>query len=81
MDSREEPRIPLESDPQFQVRVTLDDQIAPDGILKVDGVGIRYNQFDASHKWLLTTELEDMTVRFQVETILYVDGSTERFDR
>jgi len=69
----------LFGDPQFQVRVTLDDAIEPKGKLKVDGVGIKYNQFDASHKWLRSTELEDMTVRFEVQSILYKDGTTERF--
>lgn len=71
----------LFGDPQFQVRVTLDDPINPGGTLATTGVGVEYNQFLDTHKWLRGTEIEDMTFRFQVETVLYQDGTTEKFAR
>lgn len=69
----------LFGDPQFQVRVTLDDPIEPKGKITVEDVGIEYNQFIDSHNWLNSTKLNDMTIRFEVQAILYKDGSTERF--
>lgn len=69
----------LFGDPRFQVRVTIDDPIKPEGKLKVEGVGIEYNQFLDQHKWLLSTELSNMTFKFEVETVLYEDGTAERF--
>ena len=69
----------LFGDPRFQVRVTIDDPIKPEGKLKVEGVGIEYNQFLDTHKWLRSTEVGNMTFRFEVETVLYEDGTSERF--
>lgn len=69
----------LFGDPQFQVRVTIDDPIEPAGKLKSEGVGIKYNQFLQPHTWLRSTDLDDMTFRFEVQTVLYQDGTTERF--
>lgn len=69
----------LFGDPRFQVRVTIDDPIKPEAKLQVEGVGIEYNQFNDSHKWLLSTELSNMTFKFKVETVLYEDGTAERF--
>lgn len=69
----------LFGDPQFQVRVTIDDPMKPRGAIRVRGVGIEYNQFLDPHKWLRSTELANMTFRFDVDTVLYEDGTTERF--
>jgi hypothetical protein len=69
----------LFGDPRFQVRVTIDDPIQPGGKLKSEGIGIEYNQFLDQHKWLLSTELSNMTFKFEVETVLYEDGTAERF--
>ncbi len=69
----------LFGEPQFQVRVTIDDPISPEGVVSSKGIGIEYNQFDSTHKWLRSTSLDDMTVRFQVDTILYTDKTTEKF--
>jgi hypothetical protein len=69
----------LFGDPRFQVRVTLDDPIAPKAKVSVQGVGIQYNQFLDTHKWLRSTELSNMTFTFEAETVLYEDGTSERF--
>jgi hypothetical protein len=69
----------LFGDTQFEIRVTIDDPIKPDEKLNVQGIGVTYNQFLPRHNWLRSTELEKMTFRFQVETVLYEDNSTERF--
>jgi len=69
----------LFGDPKFQVRVTLNDPLSPGGIVNNTGVGIDYNQFNDSHVWLRSTELENMTFSFKAESVLYADGSTESF--
>jgi hypothetical protein len=69
----------LFGDPRFQVRVTIDDPIKPNAKANAQGVGIEYNQFLDTHKWLRSTELSNMTFKFDVETVLYEDGTSERF--
>lgn len=69
----------LFGDPQFQVRVTLDDPIEPNGTITQEGVGINYNQFLEDHRWLRTTALDDMSFRFEVRSVLYEDGTVGRF--
>jgi hypothetical protein len=69
----------LFGDPRFQVRVTIDDPIKPNAKANAQGVGIEYNQFLDTHKWLRSTELSNMTFKFEVETVLYEDGTSERF--
>lgn len=71
----------LFGDPIFQVKVTIDEPIEPGQRVTTSGVGIEYNQFKDDHGWLRTTDLEDMTFRYQVTHILYVDGTRETFDR
>lgn len=71
----------LFGDPRFQVRVTIDDPVKPNGTIAATGVGIQYNQFLDTHKWLRATELNNMTFKFEVETVLYEDGTSERFGK
>lgn len=69
----------LFGDPRFQVRVTIDDPIKPNEKVNAQDVGIKYNQFLDTHNWLLSTELSNMAFKFEVETVLYEDGTAERF--
>ena len=71
----------LFGDPRFQVQVTIDDPIKPSGTVYTRGVGIVFNQFLDDHKWLLATELRNMTFKFRAGTVLYDDGTAERFDQ
>lgn len=69
----------LFGDPQFQIRVTIDEPIKAGGVITTESVGMEYNQFLADHQWLRATKLKDMTFKFQVTNILYKDKTVERF--
>ncbi len=69
----------LFGEPKFQLRVTLDNLIEPGRAITKAGVGFEYNQFLDSHKWMLATSLNNMIVKFKVESVLYVDGTREDF--
>lgn len=43
------------------------------------GKGFLYNQFMQPHQWVNTTALENMSATFDVDSILYQDGSREDF--
>lgn len=70
----------LFGEPKFRVNVTVDEEISAGGVLQTNGVGIDYNQFKASHKWLRSTDLEDMTIWYEVDSILYADGTRVTLD-
>lgn len=70
----------LFKEPRFRVGVTVDDPIQPNGTVVTNGIGIDYNQFIDSHKWLRSTSLSDMTIWFEVESVLYQDGTSETFE-
>jgi len=59
---------------KFRVRVTIDDPMDQGESVRTEGTGIEYNQFLDDHKWLKSTELDDMTVWFETEQVLYFDG-------
>jgi hypothetical protein len=42
-------------------------------------VGFNYNQFMGKHQWMRSTELSDMTFRFEVKEIIYADGTREKY--
>lgn len=67
----------LFGDPQFQIRVTIDDPIAPDKEVTTTGVGFEYNQFMDQHNWMRTTALADMTFQFKLDAVLFADGTRE----
>ena len=67
----------LFGEPRFQIRVTLDDPIEPGSEITTAGIGFEYNQFIDSHNWMRTTDLSDMTFKFQPQAILYADGTRE----
>lgn len=68
----------LFGEPRFRIGHTLNDPIAPGGSASVQGIGFEYNQFLSEHQWMLSTDLNDMTVRFSVAQILYKDGTVEK---
>lgn len=69
----------LFGEPKFQIRVTIDDPIEPGKQFTTTGVGFEYNQFLDTHNWMRATALVDMTFKFQVEAVLYADGTREDF--
>ena len=62
-----------------RVSWTIEDPVGPDYSTMERGRGIGYNQFIASNKWLKTTELKNMHVWFEVDQVIYQDGSSESF--
>ncbi len=69
----------LFGEPKFMINKTINDPLSPGQLHKEDGVGFEYNQFKDSHKWMRSTDLEDMTFRFEVKSIIYTDGTREEF--
>jgi hypothetical protein len=65
--------------PQFVIGYTLNEPLEPGKPLSVQGIGFDYNQFMSDHRWMLGTPLDDMTVSFRVEQVLFSDGSTQQF--
>lgn len=59
---------------KLRISWTLNDPIAPGGKITQKGYGFEYNQFQDSHKWVLGTDLKDMTTNFTVNSIIYQDG-------
>ena len=70
----------LFQEPYFMVQVTIDEPIEPSGTVVTRGIGIDYNQFRDSHKWLRSNDLSDMSIWFEVSSVLYHDGSTQNFE-
>jgi len=64
---------------KFGIRVTLNEPLSPGESLFRKGMGFEYNQFLDEHKWVRTTELNDMLIYFKVQSILYTDGEREDF--
>ena len=62
--------------PEFLIGYTLTEPLDPGGSVSKQGIGFDYNEFKSSHQWMLGTRLEDMTVRFRVDQILYRDDPT-----
>lgn len=64
---------------KFRVNVTINDPMDRGASVSQEGIGIEYNEFLDHHTWLRTTELRDMKTYFEVDQILYSDGSKESF--
>jgi hypothetical protein len=62
--------------PQFLIGYTLTERLDPGASVNMQGIGFDFNQFMPSHQWMLGTRLEDMTVRFRVDQILYQGDPT-----
>lgn len=63
----------------FMINKTINDPLSPHELHTEDGIGFEYNQFKDSHKWMRSSDLKDMTFRFEVKSIIYADGTTEQF--
>jgi hypothetical protein len=65
---------------KFALRWTIEKPIVPGTAYTEKGSGFEYNQFADDHQWILTTEKENMKVKFRVDSILYEDGTKRTFD-
>lgn len=71
----------LFGDPQFECRVTINEPIRVSSKYEAPTGGIEFDSDVAAHQWLLSTKLKDMTFRFRVTRVLYMDGKREVFER
>jgi len=65
---------------KFQIKKTINEPLTPNSSFTEKGVGFDFNQFKDSHKWMLTTDLKDMTFKYDVKNIIYTDGTSESFE-
>lgn len=71
----------LFGDPQFECRVTINEPIRVSSKYEAPTGGIEFDSDERAHQWLLSTKLKDMTFRFRVTRVLYMDGKREVFER
>lgn len=64
----------------FRLSVTITTPLQPGIALANPGIGFQYNEFIASHTWMLSHDLPDMTIRFDANSAIYADGTTEKFE-
>lgn len=64
---------------KLRIRWTIEQPIEPMGVITQNGTGFSYNRFMEDHNWVRSTDLADMKAAFQVESILYQDGSRRDF--
>ncbi len=69
----------LFGDTQFEVKVNINDPVRAKGRYRGPSSGVDFEENDKRHRWLASTKLQDMTFRFRVRRILYLDGSREEF--
>jgi flagellar biosynthesis regulator FlaF len=69
----------LFGDARFKIGVTVNDPLKPGELLLKRGIGFDYNEYNDEHNWVRSTDLKDMTFRFQVSSILYGDGEREDY--
>jgi hypothetical protein len=59
---------------QFRLGVTINEPLIPGEVLTKRGSGFEFNEFKDDEKWVRATDVENMTFRYQVTSILYADG-------
>lgn len=62
---------------QFKIGYTINEPLTPNIEHSVKGIGFSYNQYIASHQWMLQTDISDMVCKFQVTNVIYADGTKE----
>ncbi|QRF63231.1 hypothetical protein [Variovorax paradoxus] len=63
----------------FRLNLTLNVPLKPGVPLAQPGTGFAYNQFMTEHQWMLATELSNMSLAFRTLSIIYTDGTTQKF--
>jgi hypothetical protein len=60
---------------------TINAKLTPGKEHREEGIGIKYNQFNETHAWLKSTNVNDMRVWFELKDVIYQDGKRESFDQ
>lgn len=61
----------------FQLKMTIDDPLTPGTPYEQKGVMFEFNQFIEAHQVVAGKDLKDLKFRFEIEAVLYEDGSTK----
>lgn len=69
----------LFGDEKVRINWDFDNPVAPGGVVRERGNGLKYNQFRDQDRWLSATEQQNMKVIFTVKSILYEDGTRRDF--
>jgi len=64
----------------LRVGITVEDALAAGGTVKWSG-GIDYNQFMDHHRTLRSKDAKDLKTEFELESVIYADGTRENFKR
>lgn len=64
---------------KVSVGATIDEGMQPGGTVLHEGYGWDYNEYMEDDKWAATTAVENMKAVFEVESIIYEDGTQEDF--
>jgi hypothetical protein len=67
-------------EPMLRIRWTINQPLTLGEDYAERGTGFEYNRFTDSQRWVRTTDLKDMTFRFEVTDIIYQDGTQEAFE-
>jgi len=62
---------------KFAIGWTINRSIRSGDKFTEKGFGFKYNQFMDSHSWVRNTERDNMKLKFEVEAVVYQDGSME----
>ncbi len=62
----------------MRVTLTVEEPLRPGGTVTWEG-GIRYNQFTGSHQRLRSIAPSDLVTKFELETVIFQDGTRESF--
>jgi len=66
-------------EPKMRISVTVNDSLSAAAPVRTTNVGIDYNQFMNEHQWLRSTDLTDMMIWFEIESVIYADGTRAEF--
>ncbi len=69
----------LFGDPQFEVKVNINDPVRAKGRYRGPSSGVDFEQDDKGHRWLASTEPQNLPFSCRVSRTLYLDGSREDF--
>ncbi len=64
---------------RLRIAWTIDQTLIPGRFVSSRGLGFRYNQFMENHQWVQRTAVTDVVVAFEIEHILYQDGTRQDF--
>lgn len=69
----------LFGDTGFEIGYTVNEPLRPGVPFVAKGIGFDFNQFMSDHNWMVGTEVKDMKVYFEVQSVIFQDGSTESY--